>query len=64
MVGDTVAFYSRLTLQKIGPANVLVNAIAGFGPSTVLEFRDAIPAGVLAYDMMLSLDRIVRKMTI
>ena len=60
MVGDTVAFYSRLTLQQTGGPSVLVNAVAGFGPSTVLEFRDAIPAGVLAYDMMLSLDRIVR----
>jgi len=60
MVGDTVAFSSRLTLQQTGEPNVLVNAVAGFGPSTVLEFRDAIPAGVRAYDMMLSLDRIVR----
>eukprot|EP01043_Picozoa_sp_COSAG02_P006096 COSAG02_NODE_170_length_31534_cov_33.568498_15_plen_1274_part_00 len=58
LVGDRVAFFSRLTLQQIGPENVLLRGSGGFGENASLTFRDPIPAGVLRYDMLISLDRI------
>ena len=58
LIGDRVAFYSRLTLQQIGAENVLVDATGGFGGSdATMEFRDPIPEGVYRYDMLISLDR-------
>jgi hypothetical protein len=56
--GDRVAFFSRLTLQQIGPDNMLVEGTGGFGKNASLTFRDPIPAGVLRYDMLISLDRV------
>jgi hypothetical protein len=59
LIGDRVAFYSRLTLQQIGAENVLVDAPGGFGGSeATMEFRDPIPEGVYRYDMLISLDRV------
>ncbi len=46
LVGDRVAFHSRLTLQQIGEPNVLVDATAGYGSNATLRFRDPVPAGV------------------
>lgn len=56
--GDRVAFFSRLTLQQIGADNMLVEGTGGFGANASLIFRDPIPAGVLRYDMLISLDRV------
>ena len=53
-----VAFYSRLTLQQIGPANTLVSATGGYGGMATLGFAQPVPPHVLRYDMMLSLDRV------
>ena len=49
MVGDRVAFYSRLTLQQIGGDNVLLGATGGFGQGATLRFRDPLPTSVLRY---------------
>lgn len=57
MAGDAVQFYSRLSLQPVGPPTVLVSATGGFGDNATLFFRDSIPPEVLPYDMFLSLDR-------
>jgi hypothetical protein len=57
MAGDGVQFYSRLSLQPVGPPTVLVSATGGFGANATLFFRDPIPPEVLPYDMFLSLDR-------
>jgi hypothetical protein len=56
--GDRVAFFSRLTLQQIGADNLLLDGTGGFGANASLTFRDPIPAGVLRYDMLISLDRV------
>jgi hypothetical protein len=58
LVGDRVAFFSRLTLQQIGAENLLVGGTGGYGEHASLTFRDPIPAGVLRYDMLISLDRV------
>jgi hypothetical protein len=58
MIGDRVAFYSRLTLQQIGDENILLGATGGFGENATLKFRDPVPAGVFRYDMLISLDRV------
>ena len=59
LVGDRVAFFSRLTLQQIGEPTILTHGTGGFGGSNAsLTFRDPIPAGVLRYDMVISLDRV------
>ena len=57
MAGDVVQFYSRLSLQPVGPPTALVSATGGFGGNATLLFRDSIPPEVLPYDMFLSLDR-------
>lgn len=57
LVGDTVQFFSRLTLQPLGQPTVLLAAQGGFGPNATLLFQDPIPPSVLPYDMFLSLDR-------
>lgn len=57
LIGDRVAFFSRLTLQRIGSPNVLVSGTGGFGENATLLFRDPVPEGVLRYDMLISLDR-------
>ena len=53
-----MAFYSRLTLQQIGPTNTLVSATGGYGDKATLGFAHPVPSAVLRYDMMLSLDRV------
>ena len=57
LVGDDVQFYSRLTLQKIGPPNQLLAASGGFWDAARLVFRDPIPDAVKRYDMFLSTSR-------
>lgn len=52
-----MAFFSRGSLQRIGSETVVVKATGGFGRNSTVTFRDAVPAGVLRYDMFISLTR-------
>jgi hypothetical protein len=60
MIGDTVQFYSRLTLRSLGPPNKIVSVTGGFGYNATVRFEHPIPSEVKRYDMFLSLDRISR----
>ena len=60
LLGQRVAFFSRLTLRRLGPpgwTTTLLGATGGFGRNATLRFADAVPPGVLRYDMVLAIDR-------
>ena len=58
MVGDEVAFYSRQTLQQLGPANRIVAATGGFGRNATITFAEPVPTAVKNYDMVISTTRV------
>ena len=59
MVGDVVAFYSRQTLQQLGPDNRIVSATAGFGAeNATITLAQPVPAAVKNYDMLISKTRV------
>eukprot|EP00039_Didymoeca_costata_P028996 m.22807 g.22807 ORF g.22807 m.22807 type:complete len:817 (-) comp7442_c0_seq1:1203-3653(-) len=58
LVGDTVKFFSRLSLQQIGLTNTLTGATGGFGANATVSFSQPIPEEVKRYDMFLSYSRI------
>ena len=60
LVGQRVAFFSRLTLRRLGPpgfTTTLRAATPGFGRNATLMFADAVPSDVRRYDLMLAVDR-------
>ena len=58
IIGERVAFFSRLTLQQLGRPTTVLAATAGFGENATVTFADPIPASVRRYDMFIPLERI------